>query len=220
MATTDNREDYLINILRLSEGDNNVVRTSELSDLMGISPASVSEMIKTLSEEGLVDYIRYKGVTLTERGRELAMRTRRKHHIAERFLTDIMDMDMDNAHEEACRFEHSMSDYSTDRLCRIIGPKIDDDCVYCTDPCHDEGKLVGDVPLSELIKGRRGRISHLKCEDAGKIKKLISMGFVPGRDVTMVSTVSDNGPRIVKVGDSAIALDKDLSSLVFVESSN
>ncbi|NLL95088.1 MAG: metal-dependent transcriptional regulator [Thermoplasmatales archaeon] len=220
MATTDNREDYLINILRLSGDGDGVVRTSELSDLMGVSPASVSEMVKTLSEEGLVDYVRYKGATLTERGRELAMKIRRKHHIAERFLTDVMDMDMEDAHQEACRFEHHMSDESADKLCRMIGPKIDDDCAYCTDPCHDAGAMIGDTPLSELEKGGCGRISYLKCEDAEKIKKLISMGFVPGRDVSMVSAVSGNGPRIVKVGDSAIALDKELSSLIYIESAN
>lgn len=216
--TTDNREDYLINILRLLEEGKEVVRTSELSSMMDISPASVSEMIKTLSEEGLVDYTRYKGVSLTDRGREMAMKVRRKHHIMERFLMDVLDMEMDEAHEEACKIEHSMSDESADKLCKVIGPKIDADCVFCSDPCHDNGTPVYDVLLSELDKGGVGKISHLKCEDAGKIKKLISMGFVPGRTVTVVSLISDDGPRIVKIGDAAIALDKEMSSLIHLES--
>ena len=62
--TTGNREDYLINILRLTEGEG-VAKTTELATYMNVSPASVSEMIKVLAKEGLVNYEKYKGVSLS-----------------------------------------------------------------------------------------------------------------------------------------------------------
>ena len=65
--TTGNREDYLINILRLTEGDG-VAKTTELASFMNVSPASVSEMVKILANEGLVRYEKYKGMSLTEEG--------------------------------------------------------------------------------------------------------------------------------------------------------
>ena len=90
--TTGNREDYLINILRLTEGDG-VAKTTELASYMNVSPASVSEMIKVLAKEGLVDYEKYKGVSLTDEGLTLARQLRKKHHVVERFLTDYLNGD-------------------------------------------------------------------------------------------------------------------------------
>ena len=87
--STDNREDYLINILRLTEGTG-VVKTTELANYMKVSPASVTEMLKVLQKEGLVNYERYRGVSLTEEGNIRARDLRRKHHIMERFLTDVL----------------------------------------------------------------------------------------------------------------------------------
>ena len=86
--TTGNREDYLINILRLTEGEG-VAKTTELATYMNVSPASVSEMIKVLAKEGLVNYEKYKGVSLTEEGLTYARQLRKKHHVLERFLTDF-----------------------------------------------------------------------------------------------------------------------------------
>jgi DtxR family Mn-dependent transcriptional regulator len=67
MMTTGNREDYLINILRLTEGKN-TTKTTELAAFMNVAPASVTEMLKVLANEGFVEYERYHGVMLTERG--------------------------------------------------------------------------------------------------------------------------------------------------------
>ena len=108
MMTTGNREDYLINILRLTEGEG-VAKTTELASYMNVSPASVSEMIKVLAKEGLVNYEKYKGVSLTEEGLTYARQLRKKHHVLERFLTDYLNIDHKTAHEEACRMEHAIS---------------------------------------------------------------------------------------------------------------
>ena len=101
--STDNREDYLINILRLTEGVG-TVKTTEIANYMGVAPASVTEMLKTLSKEGLVNYERYRGVSLTEEGIAAAKNLRRKHHIMERFLTDVLEVDHQSAHDNACAF--------------------------------------------------------------------------------------------------------------------
>jgi len=215
--TTGNREDYLINILRLTEGEG-VVKTTELASYMDISPASVSEMLKVLSDEGLVKYEKYKGVALTEEGLQHARNLRRKHHIVERFLVDVLDMDHKSAHNEACAFEHSISNDSANKMCRMIGAKVDSDCETCSDPCHGkDSSLNSTINLSDMDAGKMGIISHLICEEPDKMKKLISMGFVPGRGIAIDNKVSSKGPWIVRLGNSIIALDKDLSSLVYVD---
>lgn len=211
--TTGNREDYLINILRLTDSKGGVVRTSELAAFMDVAPASVTEMVRALSDAGLVDYQKYKGVSLTDAGREYAMNIRRKHHIVERFLTDVLDVDHDEAHEEACRIEHSMSDNTANKFCRIIGTRQDHDCATCGDPCNRDE----DCPTLETVEpGTKARISHLRGDSAANVKKLLSMGFVPGREVSVVSRIG-NGPCVLSIGESTIAIDSELASAVYLD---
>lgn len=125
--TTGNREDYLINILRLTEG-NSITKTTKIASCMKVSPASVSEMMKTLASEGLVKYKKYKGVSLTEKGIVYARQIRKRHHVLERFLIDYLDVDHKTAHEEACKMEHAISDESAIKMCHMIGTQIDQDC--------------------------------------------------------------------------------------------
>ncbi len=215
--TTGNREDYLINILRLTEGEG-VAKTTELANYMKVSPASVSEMIKVLAKEGLVNYEKYKGVSLTEEGLVLARQIRKKHHVVERFLTDYLSMDHQSAHEEACRIEHAISDESTVKMCHMMGTPVDVDCQCCVNPCKavSEG-IMTIMPLNKLCQNQKGMISHIKSEDSEVVKKLVSMGFVPGREITIEAILSDGGPRVTRIGDSTLALDYRLSACIFVD---
>ena len=211
--STDNREDYLINILRLTEGSG-VVKTTELANYMKVSPASVTEMLKVLQKEGLVNYERYRGVSLTEEGNIKARDLRRKHHIMERFLTDVLEIDHQDAHDQACAVEHSISEDAANKMCRMTGTRIDEDCGTCQNPCHSTVDIC--VRASDLKQGEKGRISHLSSDDASVVRRLISMGFVPGRDVELTASVSDKGARIIRIGETTIALDKDMASAIHV----
>ncbi|MBQ2762509.1 MAG: metal-dependent transcriptional regulator [Candidatus Methanomethylophilaceae archaeon] len=208
---TGNREDYLINILRLSE-EGGVVKTSKLAAIMDVSPASVTEMVRVLKEAGFVNYKKYQGVTLTEEGLAYARNLRRKHHIMERFLTDVLDVDHESAHEEACRMEHSISDDSVNKICRIIGTKKDCDCDACNNPCDKEVKV---SLLSDLKDGESGIISHLKCDDVQDLKQLIAIGFVPGREIIMKSVTDET--VIVEISGEYVAISSDLTSRVYLE---
>lgn len=214
--STDNREDYLINILRLTNGTG-VVKTTELANYMQVSPASVTEMLKVLQKEGLVNYERYRGVSLTEEGNIKARNLRRKHHIMERFLTDVLEIDHKEAHDQACAVEHSISDDAANKMCRMMGTRVDSDCGTCTNPCHE---IITDMDpcksISELGQGEKGVISHLSSDDGAMVRKLVSMGFVPGREVELSASVSDKGARIIRIGETTIALDKSMASVIYV----
>ncbi len=218
--TTGNREDYLINILRLTEGEG-VAKTTELASYMKVSPASVSEMIKVLAKEGLVDYQKYKGVSLTDKGLTLARQLRKKHHVVERFLTDYLNIDHETAHEEACRMEHAISDESAIKMCHMMGTPVDVDCQSCIEPCKAVSEGVMTImPLNRLSQGQPGKIAYIKSDDTDVVKKLISMGFVPGREISIEAILSDGGPRVARIGQSTMALDFKLASCIFVDVSD
>ncbi len=214
MATV-NREDYLVNILRLTEGKG-VAKTTELAEFMNVSPASVSEMVKVLSAEGFLQYEKYRGVSLTDKGLNYARQIRKKHHVMERFLVDYLDLDHSTAHEEACKMEHALSDESAIKMCYMMGPRIDDDCVGCSNPCKAASD--GAVRISSLDKlgeGKSGRVSYILSDDSATVKKLVAMGFVPGKLVTMDS--SNEGLIIARIGGSSIALDPRLALSIYVD---
>ena len=135
----------------------------------------------------------------------------------ERFLTDILEIDHQDAHDQACAVEHSISDDAANKMCRMMGTKVDGDCGTCKNPCHSSTDTLDiTTPLSEMKQGEKGSISHISSEDASVVRRLISMGFVPGREVELSATVSDKGARIIKIGETTIALDKDMASAVYV----
>ena len=132
----------------------------------------------------------------------------------ERFLTDVLEIDHQDAHDQACAVEHSISEDAANKMCRIMGTRIDEDCGTCQNPCHTTTDIC--VKASDMKQGDRGKISHLSSDDGTVIRKLISMGFVPGREIELSSAVSDKGARILKIGDTVIALDRDMASAVYV----
>ncbi|MCQ2069756.1 MAG: metal-dependent transcriptional regulator [archaeon] len=214
--TTDNREDYLISILRLTEGGT-VAKTTELASVMGVSPASVSEMLKILSKDGLVEYAKYRGVKLTEDGLKEARLIRKRHHVMERFLIDILGFDSISAHEEACRIEHSISDEASVRLCNILGNVPDCDCQCCISPCKavSASGIPITLQMSDMSVDEKGVISHLKSDDGSMLKKLISLGLIPGREITVSS--KDEGVFTVSMNGSFIAVDSEIATAVYVD---
>ena len=211
--SSENREDYLINILRLTEGTGNV-RTSKLASYMNVAPASVTEMLRVLADSGYVNYVKYQGVSLTPEGLAYARNIRRKHHVIERFLVDVLGIDHENAHEQACQMEHAISDDSINRICRMIGTKVDDSCSTCDNPC--DSMTVIDFTAAAMSPGEKGIISYLKGQDGAEVKRLISMGFIPGRNISLDSV---EGDLMVFTSDgSTIAVDRQLASAICIES--
>jgi DtxR family Mn-dependent transcriptional regulator len=184
--------------------------TKDVATRLAISPASVTNMFARLQEMGLVEYERYRGATLTDRGREEALRLVRRHRLIETFLLEHLGYDWQEVHEEAERLEHAVSDGFTERLAEFLGH-----------PDHDphgdsipsaEGTLEPDDSslLSEAAAGQRVLISKVSDEDASMLDYLGEHGLVPGRLLSVlevrsfdsVVTVEDEEGKLHSLGDS------------------
>ena len=138
-----------------------------------------------------------------------------------RFLTDYLNVDHKTAHEEACRMEHAISDESAIKMCHMMGTPVDSDCQSCIKPCKAVSQGITNItPLNKMSQSETGRISHITSDDTDVVKKLISMGFVPGREVSIETILSDGGPRIVRMGNATMALDYRLASHIFVDTAS
>ena len=212
-------EEYLEAIYDLTQ-HSKIAKTRDIAAAMKLTPASVSEMLKKLSTDHYINYEKYHGASLTNKGMEVALKIKRKHRLLERFLVDIVGANRTESHEEACRLEHVISDDSAKTICQLtnnpqfcpdgepIPACLDKDCATCdTEPS---------VPLDTLNDGDSAEIVCLRGSESTDLRRLISMGFVPGRMVKLEERVPMGGPLLVKLEQSRIALAKDFARSVLV----
>src|SRR2546430_14330278 len=107
-ALTEAIQDYLREIYKLGADDARVSVT-ELAKRQGVSPASASAMVKKLAALGLAEHERYRGITLTQAGDQVALEVIRHHRLLELYLAETLGPDVDDVHDEAERLEHVVS---------------------------------------------------------------------------------------------------------------
>ncbi len=191
--------------------------TKGVAARLSVSPASVSNMFVRLQEMGLVEYERYRGVSLTERGREEALRLVRRHRLIETFLLEHLGYSWQEVHEEAERLEHAVSDGFTERLAEFLGHPD-------RDPHGDpiptaDGSLAPDdsFPLSEAADGQWVRIAKVSDADASVLDHLGDRKLVPGRLLSVKEVRALDGVVTVEDEDGVShALGESLARSIFV----
>lgn len=108
-------EDYLEAIFDIDQ-DKKVVRVKDIAKRMDVKMPTVSSMLKTLNDRGLVHYEKYEYIELTKSGERVGKEMRRRHEVLNKFLTEILKIDARSADEEACKMEHALSSTTLDSL--------------------------------------------------------------------------------------------------------
>jgi len=231
---SSNIEEYLETIYKISQKEK-TVKTSKISKELGITPASVSEMLKKLKKMDYVDYSQYKGVKLTENGLKVAKNITRKHRLLERFLHDILKLKDHFLHDQACEMEHSLSDDAERALCQVLDhpDKCPDDsvipacdlkfttCEECLRRKEEEVNEVGKrnenlIPIMELKNHQKGKVSFIRG-DYKVIRRLLDMGITIGAFISVIKIAPLSGPVEVAIRGSKLAIGRDIACNVFVE---
>ena len=119
-------ENYLKAIYKLSKIQPQGIATKSIGELLKIKPPTVSDMLKKLASKKLINYEKYKGVKLTKKGEEVALKVIRKHRLWETFLVEYLDFKWDEVHEMAEQLEHVQSNELINRLDKFLNyPKFD-----------------------------------------------------------------------------------------------
>ena len=114
-------EDYAKAIYSLCRQGDGTATTNALAERLGVTPASVSAMVKKLDERGLVRHVRYKGVALTPDGERVALEVMRHHRLLETYLAEHLGVPWDRVHEEAEALEHVLSEYLEAKIAAKLG---------------------------------------------------------------------------------------------------
>jgi DtxR family transcriptional regulator, Mn-dependent transcriptional regulator len=152
----DTTEMYLRTILELEE-ENIVPLRARISERLGHSGPTVSQTIGRMERDGLVVVSEDRRLELTDAGRQKAVDVMRKHRLAERLLSDVIGLDWAYVHEEACRWEHVMSEQVERRLVELLGHPTESPY---GNPIPGLAQL-GDVPASEFEQGVVGLVRRL-----------------------------------------------------------
>ncbi len=197
---TRSAEDYLKAIYRLTVAGVHA-GTNDLAHALNLAPPSVSGMLRRLAEQGLVDHEPYRGVTLSNDGRRVALRMVRRHRIIEAYLVGFLGYAWDTVHDEAERLEHAVSDTLVERMARSLGDPLEDphgDPIPRPDGSVEEPVY---VPLAEIEIGEEREIRRVTTSEPERLRYLGAAGLVPGARVRVIGHEPFNGPLRLRVGD-------------------
>jgi DtxR family transcriptional regulator, Mn-dependent transcriptional regulator len=211
-------ENYLKAIFKISEREGKAAGTNAISTEMDTSAASVTDMLKRLSEKDLIHYEKYKGVTLTDKGQKIATHLVRKHRLWEVFLVDKLRFSWDEVHDMAEQLEHIQSPELVERLDEFLGkPKFDPH----GDPIPDaDGNFTfrKQALLVELGEGEKGIVVGVHDHTAAFLQYLDRMELVLGAEVQVMERYEyDESARIMLNGKKEQILSKKVCQNLFIQ---
>ncbi|WP_024796755.1 metal-dependent transcriptional regulator [Tomitella biformata] len=178
-ALTTAAQDYLKVIWTASEWSAQPMSSKVLADRLGLAPSTVSEAVRRLADQGLVDHVRYGAITLTEAGVAAAVAMVRRHRLIETFLVRELDYGWDEVHDEAEVLEHAVSDLMIARIDAKLGyPSRDPhgDPIPCADGTLPQ---IEGQRLVELGAGMRGTITRISDEQPDLLRYFDALGIAP-----------------------------------------
>lgn len=195
-------QDYLKVIWNAQEWSGDKVSTKMLAERLSVSASTVSESIRKLADQGLVEHEKYGAVTLTESGRQAAVSVVRRHRLLETFLVQELGYGWDEVHDEAEILEHAVSDLMMSRIDAKLGyPR--------RDPHGDPiPTLDGTVPtpparqLSTCVDGEHGSVARISDADPEMLRYFDSVGIALDSHLTVLTRRDFAGTVSVAVGET------------------
>ena len=210
-------ENYLKAIYHLSEESDGSVSTNAIADSLNTKAASVTDMIKKLSNKGVLSYQKYYGVTVSEEGRKAALQVIRKHRLWETFLVDKLKFNWDEVHEVAEQLEHINSSLLIKRLDEFLAyPKYDPH----GDPIPDENGEFKSKPqalLHTLNVGQIGIIVTVKDSNNSFLQYLDKIGIYLGAKIKILDKVDFDGSMEIQIDNKKIVfISKEVSENIWI----
>ena len=211
-------QDYAKAIYALQErAEGDAVTTTAVADRLGVTPGSVSAMLKKLDAAGLVTHEPYRGVGLTPQGQRVALEVIRHHRLIELFLAEVLDMPWDRVHDEAEVLEHVISEELEDLIAAKLGNPTADphgDPIPTAELELPEQRCVA---LQDLGPGSRGRFARVSDADPEMLRWLAERDVRPGDALEVLDRQPFGGPLTVAVGGTVHVLGGGIAAAMRIE---
>jgi DtxR family Mn-dependent transcriptional regulator len=206
---SDVMEDYLRAIYSLERTEETPVSTSQMAEYLEVTQPTVTNMIEKLTERELLEREKYKGVSLTDDGETVALEVVRHHRLLEAYLTERLEYDWNEVHEEADALEHHISETFERRIAEALGDPEEDP--------HGDPIPSGDLEplaenendrLSDYEEGAHVQVTRVRDRDREELVYLKRAGITPGTELDiidiapfgMVTVRSDSGEQSLPRG--------------------
>lgn len=220
---TPNIEDYLKAIFEINQPPQRV-STNQIAEALGVSAASVTGMLKKLSDNDppLVVYQKHHGASLTSAGEQVALEILRHHRLLEMYLVQVLGYDWDQVHQEADRLEHVISEDFEARIDQALGHPSHDPH---GDPIPDSDLNLPESPtlrLFDLDCGDTAIIHRVGSENPELLRYLAEMGMMPKVTIKILDRTPYDQNLRLKLGDSpdSLILGPVITQQIFVERLN
>lgn len=183
----------------------------------------LSESEPAISELEGSGFIRFSGdrhekTLLTEKGRKEGERVLRRHRLAERLFSDVLELKKSLIHPVSCQFEHLLHEGIEDNICILLGhPKT---CPHGKpiprgDCCRASRETVDKVisALSSMRVGQKARIAYIHTQDDSRLQKLLSIGALPGARISLIQRFPS---FVFRIGHSEFAVDREMADAIYV----
>ena len=210
-APSSSIEDYVKVIYGFTEWQDKPITSSQLAQRLGVANSSVSEMVRKLKDQGLVDHKPYSAITLTPAGIRLALSMVRRHRLIETYLVQELGYSWDEVHDEAELLEHAVSDTFIERMAAKLGdPQRDPhgDPI----PTADGVVLMPEAQLlGELDPGHTGRITRISDDNPDLLRYLAAENIDLDAEVEVMGRKPFGGALVVRINNAGRTRDYDLA---------
>ena len=217
---SESTEDYLKTIYELTVFGERA-STNQIAERMGVTPASVTGMLKRLatSEPPLLEYHKHRGAALTSEGEKIALEIIRHHRLLESYLHDVLGYSWDMVHAEADRLEHVISEDFEERISLALGDPSNDPH---GDPIPTRDLDIPEqlsVSLRDLRPGQRATVLRVENNDPDLLRHLSALGLTPQAHLRVVahSQFDDNLSLEIGGEGSPIVLGPSVTDQIYVE---
>ena len=211
-------ENFIKVIYKLEKGKGWDTRPGSIAKELGITNAAATDMARKLSAKKLVNYKKYKSLSLTPQGKKLALHIIRKHRLWETFLHEVFDLSMHEIHREAEILEHLTSDFMIEKISQYLGHPTTDPH---GDPIPDsEGILPfneNNIVLSLAEEDKTYEISRLSGSDKEFFDFCLSHQLEVGTELTVLKQYQKNKMSSIQIKGTGLLIHEELANIIYVK---
>ena len=214
---TFSEENYLKTIYHLTTISDAEVSTNAIAEMMETKASSVTDMLKKLADKDLVNYIKYQGVSLTNKGKLTAKMIVRKHRLWEVFLVEKLNFPWDEVHDIAEQLEHIKSEQLINKLDDFLGNPTEDPH---GDPIPNaKGQIIAIEKqlLSELSENQTGICVGVKDSSSEFLKYLDKQGIALGSRIEIIEKETFDSSLKIKLDSKELTISNKIAVNLFVK---
>ena len=214
---TFSEENYLKAIYHLTTVTDTEVSTNAIAETMETKASSVTDMLKKLADKDLVNYKKYQGVSLTDKGRLTAKMIVRKHRLWEVFLVDKLNFAWDEVHDIAEQLEHIKSEQLINKLDDFLGNPTEDPHGDPIPNANGQIVAIEKQLLSELAENQLGICVGVKDSSAEFLKYLDKQEIALGSKIEIMAKESFDLSTKIKVNGKELTISNKIANNLYVK---